>query len=941
MNTSYSMETESALQKIFEKNISDGYTHVRTKNKDKLVLHSNKIKEFWNYYLKEVDSKNEQLYIAEKVLNKTTFPSPIIIDFKFTFNIDIDDNEGNFNDLVSENLIRALVYHYQSCITDNVHVSYDDYLTCITMINEDVPIIGDKKYLYIRLQFPLCKIDVTSQEFLKKKYLNILQNDTNIMTQFYSIPNDSLNESMKIPKDYVPMYGSKFDKDTPILKLYKVYLPINDIAYTQDEEYEDIYSIKTNEEFYNIFDKDLHKDKISNLLNNIFLNNKKFDYYLPYFLSINYFNEVSTLIEETLLTKNNNLNIDSENINITLAPFNVISSLLPLLKKERFTYEYYFDCIGKAIKNADPYKSGLELWISYNEIYDSDTCDDLWESFATDEMITYRTIVFYAKKDSYDLYKEWENKIIDKALKLSLSCTHADVSLCIYLISWTDILCTREGNITKLGNVKWYDYDKTHWRICGEEVVIQKINDKLIPRYEKYANKIKENTDDSDPYYKTMCESILKSITELIKKLKTSSFIYGCIKMSIYRFMIRDFNTFYHKDIYLTAFKNCVFEVYIDKDKKKKLTKREGKPEDYLVITTGRIYENIKSESPYIKIYNDFINKIFPDEELRIWFELFCSSLFIGANLDKIFVMFVGKKANNAKSTIVKLLRIMFGQLIINIPPSTCTGKKGKSNESSSELMRMRYARLSLGNEPSTDEELKSGPTKDITGNEPIYGRELFSSSEDVNNQSKVAFVSNKDIPVDIPDRALKNRIKIVPFLSVFENTAPNDPIMQRKSRRYPVDKYIDDKLKFIVKGFQWTIINAFPEYAENGLPTCPIIEKYTDTYWNRNDQYYGFYLNYVGKIENFSHDDENKRYITIYDCYEKFKPYIKYIKSDKVRIPTLQVFVDGMVRFLDEPDEEKWFGYEFIENNKFSKTNSKNQDDNAKNVFKAHSECA
>lgn len=900
---------DSALMKLFQSDISGGITHCNMNVcMQKLHLPNENVGAFWTTYCHSVLNE-ERLYIAEYLGVSSV---PVIVNIKFTV-----DYDPSIAEIYDTGFIKHLVYYYQEVMRENIRLNSEEDLTCVVLdYDGDIFVQQTRRLVKLRLQFPYCKIDLKTQQNIKPEYVKKLR-AANISSCLVSQPIEPWDEIVQVPRDCVPMYGSREIKDEPLLVLNCIYGPISSLDkdyFLYDHSDDNTYT----KSLIDTFIPSLHTDYSRGLIDqSIYTSNGALDLSraLPIFLSIGYWSRINiSLKNETSPFISSPSTEVFDSAECRLQPLNIIKEMLPFLSKKRFEQEHYFLNIGRSIKSCSSGEEGLELWKEYSIAYENNMCDEIWPQLDMGNMLTYKTIIWYASLDSPEKYNTWIDSILNPIMRKALSLTHADIGYAIYLINWLDVQCVKDGR-----GIEWYIYGSNHWRKCGVEEIKKRIVNDFVKRCEGLRSKLSNEVQAiGDTFTKTSAETLIQSVTKLISKVKNTPFLNGVVSMATLYLMNDYFENYEHKSRYITGFKNCVFEVYTSYlEHKYKITRREGKPEDYLTITTGRNYEIFSEDSPFVKLYNSFMDKILPDPELKKWFEYYVASGFIGGNLDKKLPIFVGKLANNGKTTLIKVLYYVFGPLCIRVPTTLLTGKRGKSNEATSELVRFKYARFAIAQEPSTSEEMKSGPTKELTGDDPIYMRQNYRDGMDIDNQAKLIVVSNNQLPVDNPDRALEFRILVVPCISVFSENAPESDEMQKKIHIFKTDKNIDSKLPNIAKVLLWKAVETFDLYAKEGLPKCKIISAYTESYWARNDQFRGFFKKVIEK------DSSSESFIEIMDAYDKFKTYITYNNPSKnTKIPTIQTFVDGMERIIGEPSvDDKWVGYRYKTKSKFSFT--------------------
>jgi hypothetical protein len=170
-------------------------------------------------------------------------------------------------------------------------------------------------------------------------------------------------------------------------------------------------------------------------------------YWLPLFLSIHYW-PGQTTPKEAQAPKAGEFaprsspyevnEMESDN------PKRMIHALLPLLSHERADKDYSWLDIGKSLYNIfNGEEEGLNLWIGFSSRStvsgrDKGMCNYKYRSadFKDNNLLSIKTIAWYAKKDNEAGYNEWHLAWCNKILNDSLSGHHSSVAKAIYRVYW-------------------------------------------------------------------------------------------------------------------------------------------------------------------------------------------------------------------------------------------------------------------------------------------------------------------------------------------------------------------------------------------------------------------------------------------------------------------------------------------------------------------------
>jgi putative DNA primase/helicase len=181
----------------------------------------------------------------------------------------------------------------------------------------------------------------------------------------------------------------------------------------------------------------------------------------------------------------------------------------------------------------------------------------------------------------------------------------------------------------------------------------------------------------------------------------------------------------------------------------------------------------------------------------------------------------------NGKSTILKALVRILGSYAQNASPDTFLEQQGSRNLN--DIARMKGARFITTSETPEGKKLSEARVKQLTSDDPITGRFLFSEEFDFIPTGKIFMATNHKPRITGTDKGIKRRLKLIPFRHII---TPEER-----------DAKLDDKLKAEDAGiFAW-MIEGNKLWRENGLGTCQDVEDYTEEFFEESD-YIGEYIN-------------------------------------------------------------------------------------------------
>lgn len=147
----------------------------------------------------------------------------------------------------------------------------------------------------------------------------------------------------------------------------------------------------------------------------------------------------------------------------------------------------------------------------------------------------------------------------------------------------------------------------------------------------------------------------------------------------------------------------------------------------------------------------------------------------------------------NGKSTFIDVIRDVFGDYAANIQPETIMVKSSQSNAINSDIARLKGARLVTSVEPNEGVRLNEGLLKQLTGDDTVTARKLYSEEFEFKPEFKLWMATNHKPIIRGTDTGIWRRIHMIPF---------NVQIPEGK-----VDKNLTHKLKAEMTGiFKWCI---------------------------------------------------------------------------------------------------------------------------------------
>jgi P4 family phage/plasmid primase-like protien len=356
----------------------------------------------------------------------------------------------------------------------------------------------------------------------------------------------------------------------------------------------------------------------------------------------------------------------------------------------------------------------------------------------------------------------------------------------------------------------WYIYKKHKWVLMDTELD-HLISDKLSLDFKKLEDEYIKNNNIKDK------EKKICIIGNIRRQLESNGSVKSIIERTekIFNVKNKEIGDIMNEKKNLLCFENGVYDLDSDEF-------RNGKPEDYISMSTG--YDFKENYSEYKENVVQFINDILPNEENRVYVLKYLASCLSGKNKDELFHVFTGK-TRNGKSKLRDLIALTLGEYFTDIDSLLLTTKNNNSSGPRPELMGLKGYRMIIGSEPQGNDKINTGFMKGITGNDVIKGRGLFEKTEySFKPQFKLTLLCN-DIPkMDKQDDGVWSRCRCIEFPVTFVENP-------EKENEKKIDRNLDEKMKLWRNDFILLLLEYYKKYKEEGLKITDEIKKFTNTY--------------------------------------------------------------------------------------------------------------
>ena len=776
---------------------------------------------FYKLYDTEVQNKSN-LHIIERHREY----SPILIDIDEKYDTNITERQH------TEEHIKLIVQMYIDEICNTYDIKKSDERIKAFIFEKDnikVPRKKNEKYVKdgIHIMFPLVVSNKYSQFLIRKNIIKRLRNETNIISEL-PLKNDlcDLIDKAVIHSNGWFMFGST----KPNSEIY-------DLKYIFDGNMSKITPV----------DYEWNSDSISE------------------FFSIRNYTEIDAikLSESALISiEQFKKKIRSKKItsNVSINN-NELFEIVNLLSEKRATeYSSWVEvglCLHNINSNNELYLKLWELFSKKSKNYndDDDCCKNAWDSFTTMKKggLNIGSLYYFAKQDNHEAYRAIMRKGLGNIINTSIDTgLDYDLAKVLYEMNKNIFVC---GSSIKSGT--WYMFEDHKWvRMETNLELYNKISTEMCEEYVRELSNcnIESSNMDRSEEEREASQKRGEKILRVINKLKTN-----CNKKSI----IDECKTlFYHKNFenkldvnpYLIGFNNGIYDLNAGKF-------REGRPDDYVTMTTENDYHEFDVDDPNWYDLKNFIETVFPDEDMRDYFLAFLSSCLEGVNKEEKFRIWVGS-GSNGKSKIQELFNLSYGEYCMKFPISLLTGKRAQSNACSPEVIRAKGKRFCYFEEPNENEKINTGRLKEFTGGDKIEGRGLYKDNIEFKPQFKLSVLTNYLFEVSATDQGLWRRLEVIEFKSKFKDS-PNE----NEKYEFPIDRSISEKMDNWKELFICYLLDVhYKKYKTHGIVVPDDVKKHTDKYQKECDRYGQFVKDVITQTNN------NKDIINITVLHENYK---------------------------------------------------------------------
>jgi P4 family phage/plasmid primase-like protien len=503
----------------------------------------------------------------------------------------------------------------------------------------------------------------------------------------------------------------------------------------------------------------------------------------------------------------------------TVENLDQIKKVIDLLDAKRAESYSEWIRVGWCLRNID--HRLLDNWIEFSQKspkFTEGECERMW-SYMRDEGLGVGTLYMWAKADNPAGFLELQKTDLSNLIFRSTSAAHHDIAKVVHFLYKYDFVCC------SIKNNFWYEFRNHRWvsNDCGFGLR-SKISTDVVREYSlaAAAYNTRAAAEEVEAEQQRLLD-IAKKLNGIALKLKQTPFKDNIIKECREMFYVEKFEEKLDSRPHLIGFLNGVYDLQSNEF-------REGRPDDYISLTTGINYVSLNPDHPCVRDIHRFLSQIFTKPHIKEYVLLLLASFINGSIKEERFHIWTGS-GSNGKSKLIDLFECCIGDYGCKFPVTLLTQKRAASNAANSELARAKGRRFACLQEPAEDEKLNIGLMKELTGGDKIMARAIYREPIEFKPQFKMILTCNHLPNVPSDDGGTWRRLRVVEFTSKFtENPNPDNP------NEFPVDLEISGKFEDWKEHFMALLVQYHTKYQKEGIKEPEEVLKCTKEYQKNND---------------------------------------------------------------------------------------------------------
>jgi P4 family phage/plasmid primase-like protien len=862
---------------------------------------------FYRLYYEHVFVKKKLEHLTEKQLQND---GPIILDFDFRYNHDVDKRqhtEQHIQDLI--NLVYLEILKEFFIFVKNK--SFPIYVMEKPNVNrlEDGSVTKDGIHILIGI-----KMSKIMQEILREKVMKVIPEiwDLPLVNDWESVLD------LGVSRGSVPwqMYGSRKPEHEAyqLTQYYMISYDESDGQFMMEEKRisdidlsKDLHKLSARYDQHVSFEiNPLMKDEIDKRDSSSVqrtLKNKRATSRTRLVLQNEQEDEVLSLedikSEDELMRSINSIMSNLKSTEYEVKEIHEYTQILPPIFYEPGSHDLNRK-VAFALKQTDErlFLSWVMLRSKASD-FDYDTIPDLYQKWTKyfkikPDGVTKQSIMFWARQYAPDEFMRIKRNTVNYYIDETItSPTEFDFANVLYQMYKHKYVCS--GIIEK----SWYVFNSHYWEKDKGMSLRLSISTEIYSLYrEKMQVVVSEmqSYDPADPRYEELKKKN-KHMMEVTSKLKRTNDKNNIMREAMEIFYDKDFNNNVDKNKYLLCCKNGVIDF-------KNQIFRDGLPSDYITKCTHLCYNDFDpiSHSEKASEITELFNKIYQVPELNRYMWDHLAGSLIGENINQTFNIYLGN-GSNGKSKITKLMSLALGEYYGTVPIALVTERRNGIGGTSSEVMNLKGVRFAVMQEPTKEVVLNDGVMKELTGGDPIVGRQLYKEAESFIPQFDLCVCTNILPLINSNDDGTWRRIRIVKHMTKFVDPTENIKPSEDSPYIFPKDKSLEDKLPGWAETFLSMLVKRAFE-TQGKVEDCPIVMLASNKYRQREDHIASFVTQMI--------EEKQGGVVKRQALSEEFKKWYSEFHNSK-RIPKGIELFDYMDKKFGQAEKDGWHGVSII----------------------------
>jgi len=859
--------------------------------------------EFWLTYLQSVH-EDRNPYLAEVVSDKShvQLGYNIHLIFNRDYNSLRPDVYHNLSNSIAD-YVKQVIRIVQRTLNlyFNLSVEKVELCTCYLSRKELLKVGNNQIEFYGRIVFPWALVQRKYVLDLYQFVIGLIQSEHGQISQFLALqPINGLDTLLQpINLETSEMLGSSPDNESPLL-LKQIYGEI-----TQTSE-----MILRNED---VFDVRRHLVIIHGLIAPevvaTYISNYGLTFFLPLMFSSGY--------TGTYLIEKDNMHLMINKPQTTIHPTKRLSNetsaleraraMLGLIDRVRVDQHWSWFAIGQALFNISSDNEALKIWewkTTQSDSWTAKDCQEKWLEMNVGR-ITEATIEWFAYKDDPELYRSKTEKDIRESIMLAVTDQlETSVAKAFKALYPFEFVCSDYATST------WYYYERSRWiPDNGNYRINYQIIQMFQPELEKIRSDISQKVASSrDAEFKARNETVIVLITQLIRKLGTTSFKnHVCSELRTLYYNPK-FRKYSNSNPNLTGTENGVIDLTGEQ-----FCFRQGIPEDYITLSTNINFPiNYTWETEMVKVVITYMEQVFRNQDVRDYFWRLMGKLLYSGNIDKIFPILTGS-GDNSKSMVVRLIEAALGSYCRKLPITYLTEIQKDSNRPNPFMIATKGAKVVFAEEPNVSQPIQSGTVKYLTGNDTNQHRDMYQGSGNIEEflVSFVPFLVTNKIP-DIPDcqQAIWQRTRVLEFLSRWSNDAPDSLEEQYRTGVFKMNRFFEREIPKMAPAFLWIMTQMYDSYIKRGMDDPPEVLQATENFRIINNKVIGFLSDIVERVLDADGNLDINAKISLDELYQAYTSWYRDQQYNKAKEPKMKFKENIESIWKQKASNKSWFGY-------------------------------